>query len=63
MNAMAQSGTITSKNIETYMQINQGIYQTIQDVLTYNQVINSINENIAYTRQQAKMITSNQLHL
>ncbi len=63
MNAMAQPGTITSKNIETYMQINQGIYQTIQDVLTYNQVITSLNENIAYTRQQAKMITSNQLHL
>jgi hypothetical protein len=60
---MKQSGKITSLNIETYMHINQCIMKMIRDVLTFNQVVTSINENIALAQKQAEIINSNQIDL
>jgi hypothetical protein len=63
MKAMEFSGKITPQNIETYLRINQGIGQTIADVLTYNQIITLINKNIAFANSQREIIYSNQVHL
>ena len=63
MSQMAKSSKITTNNIEAYMYVNQGICQTIRDVITYNQIMTAINENIAFARTQAKVIDSNQLNL
>lgn len=60
---MKQSGKITSLNIETYMHINQCTMKMIRDVLTFNQVVTSINENIALAQKQAEIINSNQIDL
>ena len=45
------------------MDINRKINETIHDVIIYNQVMTTINENIAFAKKEAERIKSNHLFL